>query len=293
MLQGKGMYIWKLKDCEGGDPAVMAQEAKNAGLSHVLIKILDGPWFYNLRPYYDKNGNLKWADDILPPAVAAFKAAGLEVWGWQYVYLSHPELEGQRAVLRVNDLGLDGFAIDAEKECKNQPAKTKTYVANLKGINAPVALSTYRRPDLHPEIDYKTFLSVCDYNMPQVYWEGAHNAGQQLTRSMAEYAKITKLPMIPTGSAYKRGNWSATPADLVDFMNTAKSAGLSGVNFWVWNHLHAKGIPGLWDTIAGFPWGGPTPPPPPPPATVPLSVWARDYANPFLAGLGYNGPAPE
>lgn len=296
MLTGKGLYIWKLKDCEGGNLAQMVSEASAAGVSHVLVKILDGTWYYNLRPYYDSAGNLQWADDLLPPMVEAFHSVGIQVWGWQYIYLENPALEGQRAVQRVSDLGLDGFVIDAEKEVKGQPAKSQTYVDNLTkyngGVEVPVAFSSYRYPTLHPEIPYKTFLKVSQYIMPQMYWEGAHNPGSQLTRCVSDYVKLSNLPMIPTGSAYRRGAWQCTPADLVDFMDAAKMFGLPGVNFWVWNDSQIRAIPGLWGAFAGYQWGNPQPPTPPP-TTVPLAVWARDYVNPFLSGLGYTGPAPE
>lgn len=291
ILTGKGFYIWKLKNCEGGDPQAMANEAKAAGLSHVVIKILDGVWSFNMRPYYDRYGQLQWADDIIGPAIAAFRGVGLKVWGWQYVYLGNPALEAQKAVQRAGYLQLDGFVIDIEKEGKNQPAKTKIYCDNLRAIKMPVALSTYRRPDLHPEIDYKTWLSVSDLVMPQVYWELAHNPGRQLDDSLAKWAKLTEKPYLPTGAAYRRGAWAVTPEDLVEFMARAQTRGLPGLNFWVWNDDHAKGIPGLWQTISNWDFGGTTPPPPGP-GTVPLADWAQNHAYPWMVTQGYNGPMP-
>jgi hypothetical protein len=37
-IYGKGFYIWKIPNCEGGDPAAIATVAQQAGLQHVLIK---------------------------------------------------------------------------------------------------------------------------------------------------------------------------------------------------------------------------------------------------------------
>ena len=66
-LQGKGFFIWKIKNCEGGDAALIAKKAKKAGLSHVLIKVANGIYSYN----YD------WARkiDLVPPVAEALRSA--------------------------------------------------------------------------------------------------------------------------------------------------------------------------------------------------------------------------
>jgi hypothetical protein len=38
-LTGKGMMIWRIPKCEGGNASTIAKVAASAGLSHVLIKI--------------------------------------------------------------------------------------------------------------------------------------------------------------------------------------------------------------------------------------------------------------
>ncbi len=121
MLTGKGMYIWKIKNVEGGDGKAASIAALNAGLTHVLIKVLDGPWAYNQRPVYDSLGNLKgYEDDILKPFIRPFRDKGIRVWGWQYVYHLHPVQEAEAANSRVANLNLDGFIIDAETEVKHR-----------------------------------------------------------------------------------------------------------------------------------------------------------------------------
>ena len=37
MPSGKGMFIWKVIDCEGGDAAAIAARALEAGFGHALI----------------------------------------------------------------------------------------------------------------------------------------------------------------------------------------------------------------------------------------------------------------
>ena len=48
LLEGKGFYIWKIHNCEGGDPWAITRKAQEARLTHLLIKIADGPRAYNV-----------------------------------------------------------------------------------------------------------------------------------------------------------------------------------------------------------------------------------------------------
>jgi hypothetical protein len=106
-LQGKGMTIWKILSCEGGNAAKIAEVAKSAGFSYVLIKIADAGAAYN----YDKVNN----KDLIPPVVDALRSAGISVWGWQYVYGYDPIAEARIAISQMNKYGMDGFVIDAEQ----------------------------------------------------------------------------------------------------------------------------------------------------------------------------------
>ena len=55
-LAGKGMMIWQLPRCEEGSPEKIAQTAKQAGLSLVIIKIANGMLAYNV----DRNTTRIW-----------------------------------------------------------------------------------------------------------------------------------------------------------------------------------------------------------------------------------------
>ena len=46
-LTGKGCFIWKIQNCEGGDPDAIAKVAREAGMTHILLKIADGAYSYN------------------------------------------------------------------------------------------------------------------------------------------------------------------------------------------------------------------------------------------------------
>jgi hypothetical protein len=251
MLEGKGFYIWKIKYTEHGDVGEIARLASKAGFSHVLVKIADGKYAYNID--YDRKV------DLVPGLKKALKDEGIECWGWHFVYGDEPEGEAQIALQRIHGLGLDGYVIDAEgryaKPGKAAAARTfmKRLRNNIQGI--PIALSSYRYPSYHPYLPWDEFLSKCDLNMPQVYWLKAHNAGWQLQRSVSEFQNMThRPPIIPTGAAYTEWGWSPQASEIQEFLETAQSLNLKGANFWEWSNCREKLPSSIWKTIEDFPW---------------------------------------
>ena len=254
MLTGKGWFIWQVSRCEHGSPSAIADKAAAAGLSHVLIKVLDRTYAYGI--------NLL-GKDLVAPVADALKARGIHVWGWHYVYGEKPVEEARAAIRRANQLRLDGYVIDAEGEY-TQPgmaAAAHTFMATLKaGLPAemPVALSSYRYPSLHPQLPWAAFLEHCDLNMPQVYWQGAHNSAVQLSRSLAENSNPklvgTPRPVVPTGSAYGTGDWIATAGDLQKFLAAAQQAKLPAANFYSWDYASMPDNHDLWSAVATYDW---------------------------------------
>lgn len=253
-LQGKGYFIWKISSCERGDVNAIADLAQRAGYTHVLIKIADGNYSYNL-----SSSNV----DLVPPLVRALHARGIQAYGWHYVYGDDPVGEANIAIQRVRQTNVDGYVIDAEKEYK-VPGKDRAAAAFMSRLrlnltSMPVALCSYRFPSYHPQLPWRAFLEKCDYNMPQVYWQSSHNPADQITRTVNEFQNITPLrPIIPVGSAYKAGSWAATPADVVSFMQTSQALNLTAVNFWEWGHTRQY-LPDVWTAIRDYPWSGTSP----------------------------------
>jgi hypothetical protein len=308
-LQGKGFFTFLLPECEKGAPAAILAAAQAAGLSHVLVKIADGA-----RPFgVDAAGC-----DFTAPVVQALRGAGIAVWGWHYVYGNDPAGEAKVAVQRAGALGLDGYVVDAEQEYK-QPGKDKAarqFMAAVRaGLDIPLALSSYRFPDYHPELPWAAFLELCDYHMPQVYWEQAHNAGAQLRESKRQCDALPNArPYLATGTAYGTPGWAAAPADIADFLNTAKTLGIPAANFFSWDYCRLH-LPAVWKAVADFDWPAPaqtvvtvpqplvdvppapdpapvlpvTPDPEPAPAPVPQP---DAFTVQFLAALNDLAPGP-
>ena len=70
-IAGKGCFIWKIKDCEGGNPQAIAARAVDAEFTYLLVKIADGAFTYN----YDWDRNL----DLVPPLIQELKNKGIQL----------------------------------------------------------------------------------------------------------------------------------------------------------------------------------------------------------------------
>ena len=257
-LEGKGFFIWKVPNCEAGNATAIANAAASAGLSHVLIKIADGS--------YASNYSSTTKTDYIPPVVQVLRKNGIQVWGWHYVYGNDPLGEAKIAISRCQSLSLDGYVIDAEGEYKvagKQVAAARFMTELRKGLpNLPIALCSYRYPTYHPQLPWKTFLEKCDLNMPQMYWEQAHNPAAQLRRCVKEFQAMTPYrPIMPVGAAYSSGGWAPTVADVNEFLATVKELKLPATSFFSWDYARSNLKP-LWSAIAAFSWpvaSAPTP----------------------------------
>ncbi len=248
-LTGKGYYIWIVRYAENGDPDRIAALAREANLSHVMVKIADGAFPYNV--------DLDNGYDYARPVIKKLQAQNIQVFGWQYIYGNYPEQEAEIAVARALELGIDGFVVNAEIEYKT-PAKAPAasrYMNILRNNlgSMPIALSSYRYPSYHPTFPWVNFLDRCDYNMPQIYWIKAHNnAGEQLQRSVREFQNLHPYrPIIPTGPTFKQDGWIPTQSEVIEFMQVAKQLNIPAVNFWYWEGCR-KYMPQFWDLVRDY-----------------------------------------
>ncbi len=268
-MNGKGILIWQGKNWGDKTPQAAAQACQELRLSWVGLKIGD-------------DASTRYASyPDMPAAVRVFRAAGLFVWGWHYVYGGvrirkdgtayrygpSPEQEAAFAVQQVADLGLDGYIMDPEKEYKVlDPARRAVlFTKGLTPMRVPVGLCSYRFPRLHPEFPWAEFVAAADVHMPQVYW-GPGRAVPDLDQSATELLLKRKLPVVPVGRAYiGDGHPGPAPAEVGAFMQRAMDRGCPGVSFWALDFLKLhKGGPALAEAIRQFVWSPVTAPPPPP-----------------------------
>jgi len=289
-LIGKGMYIWQIKRC--GEPQAIAQAAKTGGLSHMLVKIADGPYiFYGLN-WGDKFTGRDWVMEL----IHELKAIGIIVIGWQYVYGVLPEAEADIAAQRIEEGGIEIFDIDAEKEYKapGMGPKAVRYCSRLKNLvpHVKLGLGSYRWPNLHRELPWAEFGQYMDFYMPQVYWQGSHNPIEQLGRCLREYKNLPypNIPIYPTGAAYREFGWQPGVGEVTAFLKAAKTIyDLPAANLWEWYDAKFR-YPGFWNEIANFDYGNQTPPDPPQPP-LPPQDWAHAI-DAWARSIGYVGPGP-
>lgn len=253
-LQGKGFFIWKIPNCENGDPQAIASLAHEARLTHIIIKIADGVRSYNV---YE-------GVDLVPPVARKLRDFGIKIFGWHYVRGDNPLGEANKAIERVQTLQLDGYVIDAEGSYKERgkAAAAKKFMGRLReGLpETTIALSSYRFPSYHPQLPWREFLEGCDFNMPQVYWLFSHNAAEQLARCVREFQSLTpQRPIIPTGAAFKEHGWKPEPGEVVDFLETARKLNLPAANLYSWDSCRAH-LPDVWKTSSDYDWFQPPTP---------------------------------
>jgi hypothetical protein len=250
-LQGKGFFTYNLLDCEGGQADSILAEARLAGLSHVIIRIADGANALGM----DDSGA-----DLTAPVVRALRLNGFAAWGWQTVHGSQPSAEAEIAIARTQALGLDGLVVHTGDgyERPGMAGAARLYMAAVRqALAVPVALSSYRFPNYHPEIPWATFLEFCDLHMPRVFWEQAQNAAEQLHESVRQCDALPNArPCVPTGPAYATPGWSPSVEEINEFLNTARDLGLPAVNFFHWDACR-QSLPSLWTAVASFDWSAP------------------------------------
>lgn len=262
MLRGKGIYIWQVPASDNGDAQQIVTQAEAAGLGHVLVKVTDGTKSYPQSQH----------ENATVAAINALRVAGIEVWGWGYVYGKSPRREADIAVQRIQSLNLSGFVIDAEGEYRDRPAGTaERYMKRLRATlpNLPLALSSFRFPSVQGDYPFDEFLAHCQIAMPQVYWvaQSGGDPAWDLERCFREYTdRWPSRAFIPTGAAYGEWQgdhewwWTAHPHQITAFLDKAKALGLRAVNFFSWqNARFDQGNPNypnteLWQAIANYPW---------------------------------------
>jgi len=250
-LQGKGFFTYNLLECEGGAPASILAEARAAGLSHVIVRIADG---------VNVSGMAASGFDTTAPVVQALRLNGFATWGWQIIHGNQPSAEADLAIARAQTLGLDGLVVNPgnEYERPGMASAARQFMAAVReALAVPIALSSYRFPNYHPELPWATFLEFCDLHMPRVTWEQAHNAAEQLRESIRQCDALPNArPCVPTGAIYTTSSWSPAAEEVNEFLNTARDLGLEAVNFYHWDACRDR-LPSLWTAVANFAWSAP------------------------------------
>jgi hypothetical protein len=225
VFDGSGMWIWYLSRAAGGDPDAIAARAAAAGVRTIFVKSADGD---NVWSQFNAS------------AIAALKATGLNVCGWQFVYGNDP-LGEARAAAAAKDAGADCFVIDAETAYEGKYAQAQRYVRALRaevGDDYPIALTSFPYVHYHGSFPYSVFLGpgAATYNLPQVYWKTIGTTPDTSLQITYQYNTVYGAPIYPLGQAYDGTN----AADLRRFRQLSGGYGATGVSWWVWDYASSS-----------------------------------------------------
>jgi hypothetical protein len=271
IFQGNSMFLWQLSagmNEENQETALqqLAGQLTDLKLNTLFVKVADGAVPYNLQ----RQAEGQWDDSALFALMQSMAAGGKPKIGWQYLYGREPEREAERALERIERLGLQGYILDAEQEYKRAGASAaEKFMKRLRaGSNIPLALCSYRFPTLHKEFPWQAFLAWMDAakgdcHMPQVYWVGDSRENGpvlQLERCRKELQALKDLPLLPIGGLYTQtvNNvlWQPTVKQINAFTQTARSLACPGLGWWSWDAVckldgqpDAAGQLGWWAAI--------------------------------------------
>ena len=250
-LAGKGMFVWKYFQSEGGDADAIVRRAVAAGLRQIWVRVGDSQdGFY--------------AGDVLNALVPRAHAAGLAVIGWGFPYLWDPvsdaDWSAQALAWRGPDgSSLDGFSPDLELATEGvvlTERRVRVYLGLVRRAAGPklIVATVYRPSDRlwNGRYPYAAIAAYVDAFAPMVYW-GCLEPGETAARSVERLAPFRPVHVIGQGyDMTTEGGRAAAPTaeETVRFLDVARRRGAVGASFWVWQSMSAA----QWSALAGFGW---------------------------------------
>ena len=241
-LEGKWVWIWNWRRCDGGDADKVAARLHAAGCRGALIKAYDGPsWF---------DQGIPWRE-----ITRALKGRGLAVGGWGYLYGAEIAGEAQRAIETAQYGEADLLVLDVESEFKGpDPIGAEQLCQRIReavGPSYPLYFSTFAIARYHRSFPYHIFRRHCSGSAPQVYWNAFRWPMEQaLAWSYEDYASLGIAPqdLFPVAGLYKEGQVPYPSLESVrGFVREAAARGSDGVSFWSYEHMDEE----MWQAVAG------------------------------------------
>ncbi len=238
-LNGKWIWIWNWRRCDGGDPARVAARLKAAGCAGAIVKAWDGA---------------RWFDQGMPwrEIARALKAHGLGVGGWGYCYGRDAAAEAGRANETAQYGEADLLVLDVESEFKGRPEAAEELCSGIHaalGPEYPLYFSSFAIARYHRSFPFEQFRRHCTGAAPQVYWNAFRwPLEQSLGWTNEDYTALGIPPsqVFPVGGLYQEGFVRYPDADEVrGFIRDAGSPGSGGVSFWSYEHMSEE----MWAAV--------------------------------------------
>ncbi|MDQ3895938.1 MAG: hypothetical protein M3326_01600, partial [Actinomycetota bacterium] len=249
---GKGMWIWKSLQTEGGDADAVVRRATATGLRQLWVRVGDSrSGFY--------------AADYLSRLVPKAHQAGLAVIGWGFPFLHDPVSDADWSVEAVgwrapDGSRLDGFSPDIELASEGVVLTEKritVYLGLVRAASAsdlPLVATVYRATDArwNGTYPYRAIAPYVDAFAPMVYW-GCVEPGGAALESIQRLATLKPVHVIGQGyNAQPEGGRAGAPsaAETVRFLDVARRNGAVGASFWVWQSMPGE----QWDALSTYVW---------------------------------------
>ena len=249
-LAGKGMWLWKVKLTENGDPDAIVNRAAAAGLRQLWVRVGDSQSRF-------------YAKDFLDQIVPLAHRRGIAVIGWGFPYLFDPVDDARWSVDALTWRGprgetLDGFSPDLELNTEGVAVSERrlgVYLGLVRqaAANRLVVATVYRPTDrLWSTYPYQTISAYVDAFAPMVYW-GCLEPG---TAALQAIDRLKTLrPVHTIGQAYDStadGGRTAAPNahETNRFLDVSRRQGALGASFWVWQYMDDE----QWTAMSAFGW---------------------------------------
>ena len=250
------------------------QEALTLGCDDICIRATDGPTQYGV----GLATKARWGGRTQFDLEKAAKASKLTTSIWCAVTLF--DWAGEAAAIKkaVDYYNPPVVCIDAEAGAKRNIANLGTFLRGLGRLRGKVLVQSYRRADLHAEMQWRKWLTYRDEQGDYIIHGLAHQmypiGVRGPTRWIADLSKALlshdrecaaagrpDMPWWPTMPAFIGGTfegqttpWDPEPEDLlaaVEWLKGALGERLKGLNFWSLDR-HLVKLPELARAIASI-----------------------------------------
>ncbi len=157
----RGIWIWRLAKIQ---PDYL-DKLVGRGAKRVYLKVFDG-----------KSSPMFWGFQCNAEVIGGFRDRGIEVYGWGYHYGTENDIAEQVAAVQMAlDTGVDGYVLDVEVEVE-KPANHSNVKNLLDALRKVVkagklGYTSFGHPGFHPKVPWKMLDEVCDFALPQIYFE--------------------------------------------------------------------------------------------------------------------------
>lgn len=249
-LEGKGMWLWKFRQSEGGDAQAIVDRAATSGLRQLWVRVGDSrDGFY--------------AADVLADLVPRAHARGVAVIGWTFPSLWDPVADArwtaEALAWRAPDgAGLDGVSPDIERASEGVALNARRVAVHLDLVRRAagdrlVVATVYRPTDATwATYPYAAIAPYVDAFAPMVYW-GCTEPGRAATQALDRLLALRPVHLIGQGyDMAPEGGRAGPPSaeETIRFLDVARRGRATGASLWVWQSTG----PEQWSALSAFAW---------------------------------------